>query len=124
MTQHVDKALPETLQNRLDLLQRLGVVVDEAAAQWLPDQSGEFDQAALNSITEARRAIELTVDLAISHRVEDHPALRAMQQSWEQRFATIAAAIAEKHRALTLSSQQHLVQTRAAQAYIGTERLG
>lgn len=118
------EVLPEIVRNRLELLQQLGVVVDEAAAQWLSDQTGQFDQAALNSITEARRAIELTVDLALSHQVENHPALRALHLDWEQRFATIAAAIAKKQHALTQSSRQHSLKTRAAQAYIGNERLG
>ena len=117
-------ALPEVLRDRLEALQRLGAIVDETAARWLTDQTGALDQDALHSIMQARRLIELTVDLALTHRVENHPALRSMQQSWQQRFTRIADAITQKQHILAESSQHHLAQTRAAQAYIGTKRLG
>ncbi|MBD3815315.1 MAG: hypothetical protein IE913_02425 [Halothiobacillus sp.] len=117
-------AVPEVLQSRLDVLQRLGVVVDEAAARWLPDQTGRFDQEALNSIAEARRVIELTVDLALAHGCAEAPAVLAMRKAWEDRFATIASAIKQKHTSLTESAQIRSRQTQAVKAYIGTKGLG
>jgi hypothetical protein len=116
-------ALPDVMCDRIALLEQLGSQVDAEAARWLADEPGASD-LALGSLAQARRAIELTVDLALSHQVEDHPALFAMRQAWERRFAKIAAAIAQKHQMLSESAQLHVVQTRAAQAYIGTERLG
>lgn len=121
---NVSPAVPEVLQSRLDVLQRLGVVVDEAAAQWLPDQTGRFDQEALNSIAEARRVIELTVDLALAHGCAEASPVLAMRKAWEDRFATIASAIKKKHTRLTESAQIRSRQTQAAKAYIGTKGLG
>jgi len=106
------------------MLQRLGVEVDAAAAKWLPDQTGAFDQTALNSIVEARRVIELTVDLALAHGCAETPSILAMKKSWEDRFALIAAAIKKKHSTLSQSARIRSKQTRAAKAYIGTESFG
>ncbi len=106
------------------LLEQLGRQVDVITARWLTDESGETRDLALNSIAQARRAIELTVDLALTHQVENHPALFVLRQVWEQRFAQIAADIAQKQKKLSESAHEHAAKTRAAQAYIGTERLG
>lgn len=116
-------ALPEVLRDRIALLEQLGAQVDAEAQRWLADQSGASSEAALKSIEQARRAIELTVDLALSQHLENHPALFAMRKIWERRFETIAAAIHQKQHTLGESSLQHAAQTRAAAAYIGTEQL-
>jgi hypothetical protein len=115
--------LPKVVQDRLVALNQLGIKIDADANLWLMDQSGSFDEAALTSIAQARRAIELMVDLALSYHVENHPALFAERQIWERRFARIAAAIAQKQNTLTALAHQHAAQTRAAQAYIGTKGL-
>lgn len=120
----VSAALPEVLQSRLDVLQHLGDVVDAAATQWLTDQTGRFDREALNSINEARRMIELTVDLALSHGCAEAPAVVAMRTAWEDRFAALASAIEKKRTALAESARIRSRQTRAAKAYIGTKGLG
>jgi len=117
-------ALPDVVRDRMALLEQLGSQVDAEAHRWLADDTGAASDLALCSIEQARRAIELTVDLALSNQVENHPALFLMRQTWEQRFATIAAAIAQKQQMLSESALQHVAQTRAAQAYMGTERLG
>jgi|GEM_PF-3051810 len=119
----MSSVLPEVLQHRLDVLQQLGVVVDSAARDWLPDQTGSFDQSALNSIAEARRMIELTVDLALAHGCAEAPPVLAMRQSWEDRFSEIGLAIKEKQTRLSESAQKRTQQVRAAQAYLGTEGL-
>ncbi|HQT42466.1 MAG TPA: hypothetical protein PLD79_00635 [Halothiobacillus sp.] len=115
--------LSRVLLDRLALLQRLGDEVDAEAARWLLDQTGASDRAALSSIAEARRVIELTVDLALSQGYANHPDVVAMRAVWEQRFSRMSAAIQKKHTVLSQSAQMHTKQTRAAQAYIGTEGL-
>ncbi|HQS02509.1 MAG: hypothetical protein B7Y07_06555 [Halothiobacillus sp. 24-54-40] len=117
-------ALPPVVRERMALLEQLGEQVEAEAHRWLADEAGGSSDAALKGMEQARRAIELTVDLALSHQVENHPALFLMRQAWVQRFAKIAAAIAQKQQMLAESSQHHVAQTRAAQAYIGIERLG
>lgn len=116
--------LPDVLVDRLALLQRLGAVVDTEAEQWLADQTGAHDHTAVNSITEARRLIELTVDMAVAKNCAEHPALLAMRAEWEQRFARTRAAMEDKQKRLAESLRQHVQQTRAARAYINTEGLG
>ncbi|MHB8919702.1 MAG: hypothetical protein ACYC3A_01185 [Halothiobacillus sp.] len=116
--------LPRALLDRLALLRRLGDEVDAEAARWLLDQTGASDQAALSSIAEAHRVIELTVDLALSQGCANHPDVVAMRAAWEQRFSRMSSAIQKKHTVLCKSAQMHIKQTRAAQAYIGTEGLG
>lgn len=116
--------LPKVLINRLSMLQALGVEVDNQAARWLADQTGAQDEAALTSITEARRVIELTVDLAVAEGCVEHPALLAMRTEWEQRFAAIKTGMTEKQNGLSKSLRQHQKQTRAARAYVRTEGLG
>jgi len=119
----MSSVLPEVLQNRLDVLQQLGVAVDSVARDWLLDQTGSFDQSALNSIVEVRRMIELTVDLALTLDCTEAPPMLAMRQLWEDRFAKIGLAIKEKQARLSESAQKRTQQTRAAQAYLGTESL-
>lgn len=121
MGPHVTPDLPEVVRRRLDVLQQLGAVVDASAANWLRDQTGAYDQAALDSIAEARRVIELTVDLALSHACAQHPAVLEMKSAWETRFTQLAEAIKNKHATMSESAQLRSKQTNAAKAYIGTE---
>jgi hypothetical protein len=116
--------LPDILLDRLTLLQRLGVEVDAEAERWLADQTGVYDGSALISIAEARRVIELTVDMAMAKNCAEHPSLLAMRAEWEQRFARTLTAMEDKQKVLTESLRQHVQQTRAASAYINTEGLG
>jgi hypothetical protein len=116
--------LPDILLDRLTLLQRLGAEVDAEAERWLADHTGAYDGAALSSIAEARRVIELTVDMAVAKNCAEHPLMLAMRAEWEQRFARTRAAMEDKQKALTESLRQHVQQTRAARAYINTEGLG
>ncbi|ANJ67140.1 hypothetical protein A9404_06845 [Halothiobacillus diazotrophicus] len=120
----VSAPLPEVLADRLDVLRRLGIEVDAQTDRWLADQTGVHDVAAINAITEARRMIELTVDMAVAHGCAEHPDLLAMRAEWEQRFARTRKAMENKQRLLTDSLRHHLQQNRAARAYIDTEGLG
>jgi hypothetical protein len=124
MSHESNTVLPHVVRDRLGLLEKLGGQVDAESNRWLTELSGASSDAALRTIEQARRAIELTVDLALSHQVENHPDLFKMRIIWEGRFARIAEEIAQKQKLLSESSHQHAVKTRAAQAYIGTERLG
>lgn len=116
--------LPDILADRLSMLQRLGAEVDDRTGLWLTDQTGAHDGAAVNAISEARRMIELTVDMAVAKNCAEHPALLAMRGEWEQRFARTRAAVEDKQRVLAESLRQHVQQTRAARAYIDTKGLG
>lgn len=115
--------LPAHLHGRLVALDQMGAEVDRRAAVWLTDQTGDFDQAALKSIAEARRLIELTVDIALSSGCAAHPAVVQMQKQWLDRFDRIGEGIRTKQIALGHEAQLRAEQTHAAKAYIKTEGL-
>lgn len=113
--------LPSVLIDRLSLLQRLGSEVDAEAVLWLADRTGAHDETALNSIAEARRMIELTVDMAMAADYAEHPMVLAMRDEWEQRFARIKIEMKDKYKSLADSLQQQAQQTRAVRAYMSTQ---
>lgn len=115
------ESLPSILIDRLSLLQRLGSEVDAEAELWLADRTGSYDEKALNSIAEARRVIELTVDMAMAEHCGEHPMVLAMRKDWEQRFARIKVAMKDKYKGLADSLQQQTQQTRAVRAYMSTK---
>ena len=115
------ESLPSILADRLSLLQRLGAEVDAQAVLWLADRTGVHDETALNSIAEARRVIELTVDMAMADGCAEHPMVLAMRAEWEQRFARIKVEMKDKYKGLTESLQQQAQQTRAVKAYMSTK---
>ena len=115
------ESLPSILVDRLSLLQRLGAEVDAQAVLWLADRTGVHDEAALNSIAEARRIIELTVDMAMAEGCAGHPKVLTMRSEWEQRFVRIKIEMKDKYKGLTESLQQQVQQTRAVKAYMSTK---
>ncbi|MDD3575600.1 MAG: hypothetical protein PHT38_01800 [Halothiobacillus sp.] len=115
--------LPTQLEERLVALERMGAEVDHQAALWLADQTGEYDKAALRSIAEARRLIELTVDMALSSGCASHRAVVQMQKSWSDRFAQIGERINSKQIAMGRLVQLHVDRTHAAKAYVKTQGL-
>lgn len=115
--------LPAPLEGRLVALERMGAEVDHQAAIWLADQTGEYDEAALKSIAEARRLIELTVDMALSSGCATHPAVIQMQKEWSDRLAQIGKGVHSKQMAMGRLVQLHVDRTHAAKAYVKTSGL-
>lgn len=115
------ESLPSVLVDRLSLLERLGSEVDAQAVLWLADRTGTHDATALSSIAEARRVIELTVDMAMAAHCTEHPMILAMRAEWEQRFARIKVAMKDKYENLSDSLQQQAQQARAVKAYMSTQ---
>ncbi|WP_407275479.1 hypothetical protein [Halothiobacillus sp. DCM-1] len=111
-------AISPALTERLAKLARLGAQVDERAAAWLGGSSVVESDSALHSMDEARRLLELTVDLAVSEGVAQSPALTAMRAEWEARFARLAVAVQARQRTLTAEARLRSQQNHAAQEYL------
>ncbi len=110
--------LSPTLAERLTKLKRLGAQVDQAAADWLRASVPDDSAPALTTMAEARRMIELTVDLAVSEGVAQSSVLTEMRAEWESRFARLAAMVQARQQALLAESQLRVQQNHAAQAYL------
>lgn len=106
------------LADRLAKLERLGEQVDQSAAAWLIQENPTEPADALHRMDEARRLIELTVDLAMAEGMALSPALTQMRAEWEARFSRLAQAITQRQQALSADARLRIQQNHAAQAYL------
>lgn len=107
-----------TLLDRLAKLTQLGVVVDQAADAWLSHSMSAEPLPALQAMDEARRLLELTVDLAVSEGVAQSPALVHMRTEWEARFERLTAAVRDRQHRLSGEALLRTKQNHAALAYL------
>ena len=108
----------QVLADRLLKLARLGEQVDQTASAWLTQENPTEPAPALHRMDEARRLIELTVDLAMAEGMAQSPALTNMRAEWEARFTRLAQIIAQRQQALSADSRLRIQQNHAAQAYL------